>query len=363
MRFWRSLGSVRQLTDSTGAVTLARTYDPGACPECNEWGVVTSATGPSASGYGFTGEYQSADLVYLRARHYAPGTGRFLTRDTWGGEANRPLSFNRWGYVEGNPVNLTDPTGNFPCGPECIDSAGEKIRKIILAAIKADFIFGNCISGMEYGIEYVGLFNLSGYYTPLESDSTWTGGKIPIPADPNSYKWGHYLTTDGKYNDNVVFAQTAKSDFLNDMQSSVCMQGSGKLIDGRIIHCSRKYPVFEWGSKETSIARVKAFDTVAICKNSSLRQNDEIYIDAPWFETFMSGYDHDVILNVVDTGGGLCKTPYSSIDVYLGEGSTAYSAWWDDFMIQDSTNEGRGNIYWPVYRITKNKHFLKNRPQ
>jgi RHS repeat-associated protein len=72
---------------------------------------VAVSTGRGASGYGFTGEYQSADLVYLRARHYARGTGRFLTRDTWPGQANRPLSFNRWGYVEGNPVNFVDPTG------------------------------------------------------------------------------------------------------------------------------------------------------------------------------------------------------------------------------------------------------------
>ena len=31
-----SLGSVHQLSDSTGTVTFARAYDPGACPECNE---------------------------------------------------------------------------------------------------------------------------------------------------------------------------------------------------------------------------------------------------------------------------------------------------------------------------------------
>ncbi len=74
-----ALGSVRQLTDSTGAVTLARTYDP--------YGVVTTSTGASSSGYGFTNEYHSQGLIYLRARHiipvggYAPGIGRFLTRE------------------------------------------------------------------------------------------------------------------------------------------------------------------------------------------------------------------------------------------------------------------------------------------
>jgi RHS repeat-associated protein len=63
----------------------------------------------------YTGDYN--ELVYLRARMYAPGVGRFLTRDTWGGDYNRPLSLNRWKYVEGNPVNRTDPSGMTPLLP------------------------------------------------------------------------------------------------------------------------------------------------------------------------------------------------------------------------------------------------------
>jgi len=53
-------------------------------------------------------------LIYLRARYYAPTEGRFISRDSWGGDYNKPLSFNRWNYVEGNPVNLTDPSGHDP---------------------------------------------------------------------------------------------------------------------------------------------------------------------------------------------------------------------------------------------------------
>jgi RHS repeat-associated protein len=76
----------------------------------------------------FLGDY--SELVYLRARQYAPSTGRFLSRDTWSGDYNRPLSLNHWNYVEANPANYIDPTGEFPlCPPftselECLNFYG-----------------------------------------------------------------------------------------------------------------------------------------------------------------------------------------------------------------------------------------------
>jgi RHS repeat-associated protein len=104
-----STRSVRQLTDASGTITYAQTYDP--------YGVTTSTAGPSQTDYGYTGEFTADDMVYLRARQYTPGMGRFLTRDTWGGDANSPLSLNRWNYGDGNPINRTDPTGHVPsCG-------------------------------------------------------------------------------------------------------------------------------------------------------------------------------------------------------------------------------------------------------
>ena len=96
------------MTDPTGEVTFAQSYDP--------YGVITSTAGTSQTAYGFTGEQYSAEtqMVYLRARYYSPAEGRFSSRDTWGGDVNRPLSLNRWGYVNGDPVNHTDPTGRYP---------------------------------------------------------------------------------------------------------------------------------------------------------------------------------------------------------------------------------------------------------
>jgi hypothetical protein len=41
-----------------------------------------------------------------------------LTRDTWQGNEYRPRSYNKWGYVEGNPIILTDHRGHdIDCSP------------------------------------------------------------------------------------------------------------------------------------------------------------------------------------------------------------------------------------------------------
>ena len=102
-----ALGSVRQLTDATSAVTLTQSYAP--------YGEVTQSVGTSQTSYAYTGESRDANgLTYLRARYYASEDGRFISRDTWNGDYNRPLSLNRWNYVEANPVNLVDPSGHFP---------------------------------------------------------------------------------------------------------------------------------------------------------------------------------------------------------------------------------------------------------
>jgi RHS repeat-associated protein len=99
-----ALASVRQLTDTAGEIILAKNYEP--------YGSVTQTSGESQTSYGFTGEYTDVTgNVYLRARYYNPLDGRFLSRDTWSGDVNNPLSLNRWMYVEGNPVNYVDPSG------------------------------------------------------------------------------------------------------------------------------------------------------------------------------------------------------------------------------------------------------------
>ncbi|TLN07178.1 RHS repeat-associated core domain-containing protein, partial [bacterium] len=100
-----ALGSVRQLTDSGGSLTLTRAFEP--------YGELMNSLGSGSSAYGFTGEWASSstNLLYLRARYYSGNMGRFLNKDTWQGDYKQPLTLNGWNYVNGNPINYRDPSG------------------------------------------------------------------------------------------------------------------------------------------------------------------------------------------------------------------------------------------------------------
>jgi len=93
------LGSVVGTLDS-GSGTLNKIgYQP--------YGKSTS-TGP----FGFTGQRIDAEtsgLYYYRTRHYSTGWGRFLQPDPAGYSAGA----NRYAYVNNDPLNATDPAGQF----------------------------------------------------------------------------------------------------------------------------------------------------------------------------------------------------------------------------------------------------------
>ncbi|MEN6383986.1 MAG: RHS repeat-associated core domain-containing protein [Phycisphaerales bacterium] len=135
------LGSVRQMTNSAGAVVKSYTYDG--------YGNVVASSGTVANTYGFTGEQQYAEadnLVFLRARYYNVSVGRFLTPDPLGvlvdGRRNNPFApFDRffynknlYEYVKNNPTNHTDPFGLLTCLQTC-----NKIYKIDVGICGAEF--------------------------------------------------------------------------------------------------------------------------------------------------------------------------------------------------------------------------------
>jgi RHS repeat-associated protein len=45
------------------------------------------------------------------ARYYNAGTGRFLSRDPYDGDAKIPATLHKYLYAGGDPVNASDPSG------------------------------------------------------------------------------------------------------------------------------------------------------------------------------------------------------------------------------------------------------------
>jgi RHS repeat-associated protein len=157
------LGSVRQMTDSSGTPTYAASYDP--------YGNPLDQTSPTATNQGYTGQQTDSDgLIYLRARYYNPSMGTFLTPDPVMASLSRSGSMNGYGYVEGNPTNLTDPSGKF-----------FGVDDLIFAAIVA----GAFIGGLAYGT-YTGAQNDPYFYSSNFGDRLGAVGR----AIPRGLVWG-----------------------------------------------------------------------------------------------------------------------------------------------------------------------------
>jgi len=100
-------GTVRQLTNSAGAVTDTYDYDA--------FGNLLNKTGTTPNNYLYRGEQYEPDLglYYLRARYMNSVTGRFVSRDPEDGIATDPKTLHKYLYGDGDPVNRIDPTGRI----------------------------------------------------------------------------------------------------------------------------------------------------------------------------------------------------------------------------------------------------------
>ena len=99
-------GNVVQLLDESGNVTKTYEYD--------SFGNEVKPEKKDENPYRYCGEYydKETEEVYLRARYYEPSVGRFITRDTYTGESDEPLSLHLYTYCENDGVNAWDPSGH-----------------------------------------------------------------------------------------------------------------------------------------------------------------------------------------------------------------------------------------------------------
>ncbi len=101
-----SHGNVVQLTDENGKVVKAYEYD--------SFGNEVKPDNKDDNPFRYCGEYydKETEEIYLRARYYQPVVGRFLTRDTYTGENDEPMSLHLYTYCGNDGVNAWDPSGH-----------------------------------------------------------------------------------------------------------------------------------------------------------------------------------------------------------------------------------------------------------
>jgi RHS repeat-associated protein len=116
-------GSVQVLFDAAAAIAQVYTYSAygellaihnGSAAVVGTIGQANleslAATNKLYNGEGFD---TRTGLYNFRARNYSASLGRFERLDPFAGNPTDPFSFNKYGFVHGNPVMGSDPTGMF----------------------------------------------------------------------------------------------------------------------------------------------------------------------------------------------------------------------------------------------------------
>lgn len=110
------LGSVVMITDGAGQVTGRYSFDAWGKRRNSDWSTTLTDTVALSFDRGFTGHelYSMFDIIDCNGRIYDCESGRFLSADPYIQGSDYDIqSFNRYSYVNNNPVSYTDPSGYF----------------------------------------------------------------------------------------------------------------------------------------------------------------------------------------------------------------------------------------------------------
>ncbi|HEV8414572.1 MAG TPA: RHS repeat-associated core domain-containing protein [Bryobacteraceae bacterium] len=121
-------------------------------------------------------------LDYANNRYHQPGMGRFITPDSVPASSKDPTSWNRYSYVEGDPINYFDPRGRYqqaPGTPGADDGGGPDPGNCEPSGV-------NCYPGEDPAFCYYNPNDPECYHPPTDSAGGGGGGGDPVPSvDPN----------------------------------------------------------------------------------------------------------------------------------------------------------------------------------
>ncbi|MFI7672301.1 RHS repeat-associated core domain-containing protein [Actinophytocola sp. NPDC049390] len=145
--------ALTRLSDSTA-------YDP--------FGQVTDRAGDTGN-IGYQGDWTDEDTgqVNMGARWYDPSSGSFTSRDTVDHPGGDAVLANRYTYGNADPVNVTDPTGNW--------GVFDKVKKAVSSVVST---VSSAVSSVS---SYVSS-GISWFARTAWSGLTWTASKIASGA-------------------------------------------------------------------------------------------------------------------------------------------------------------------------------------
>jgi RHS repeat-associated protein len=100
------LGSVIGELDANNNLTTSRQYDVYGAPRAGtQQGVTATASQGYVGSLGHVTDQSTGGLIYMQARYYDPGIGRFVSEDP------KEQGYNWFAYCHANPVNSVDESG------------------------------------------------------------------------------------------------------------------------------------------------------------------------------------------------------------------------------------------------------------
>ncbi len=109
-----NLGSIVGVTNESGGLVELMAYDPwGKRRNTNGTADKLDSLVPASTDRGYTlhEHLDEVGLVHMNGRVYDPVSGRFMSADPYIPDPNNLQAYNRYAYVQNNPLTLTDPTG------------------------------------------------------------------------------------------------------------------------------------------------------------------------------------------------------------------------------------------------------------
>ena len=154
-------------------------------------------------------------------RYYDPTTGRFISRDSYAGKNEDPLSLNRYTYCQNNSLIFVDPSGkysvviwaNYPDEKKSVSKNNKKQAEIIAEQYEEKY-GGECyVYEVGTAEDFVTTWNSLDDSEPIDAIQFIGHGTAARETDDITYGYGNIYFGDGS----KLYAET----YINNIAGEV----------------------------------------------------------------------------------------------------------------------------------------------